>query len=184
MLNNQKGVAHLLVVLLLLLALPIGIYLAQHPQIFKPRANEAPQSYAASDPIDPTPPPTPLPIIFKGEYFKNKNLSGSPVLVRDDMGINFNWGNMSPAAVVPRDNFSARWTSQVNFDGGRYRFAIRSDDGMRIYIDNKLLYNHWKNQSAKTREIDTTITKGVHTVKVEYYENYGKAEASVSWRTR
>jgi len=36
--SNQKGVVHILVILILLLGLGVGLYLIQHPQIFKPRA--------------------------------------------------------------------------------------------------------------------------------------------------
>lgn len=38
---NQKGVVHLFVILLLLAGVGIGLYLVQHPAIFKPRADEA-----------------------------------------------------------------------------------------------------------------------------------------------
>lgn len=35
---NQKGVAHILVLVILVVGLVAGLYLVQHPQIFKPRA--------------------------------------------------------------------------------------------------------------------------------------------------
>lgn len=37
---NQKGIAHLFVVLILLIGIIAGVYLVQHPQIFKPKAHE------------------------------------------------------------------------------------------------------------------------------------------------
>lgn len=37
---SQKGFAQVLVLLLLLITIPIGIYLVQHPAIFKPKASE------------------------------------------------------------------------------------------------------------------------------------------------
>ena len=41
---SQKGFAHLLVLLILFLGLLSGLYLVQHPQVFKPRAQENPIS--------------------------------------------------------------------------------------------------------------------------------------------
>ncbi len=38
---NQKGFAHLFILLILLLGLGIGLYLVQHPQIFRPRAENS-----------------------------------------------------------------------------------------------------------------------------------------------
>ncbi|MBI2593103.1 S8 family serine peptidase, partial [Candidatus Daviesbacteria bacterium] len=38
MINNQKGFAHLLLFIIILLAIPIGVYLVLHPAIFRPKA--------------------------------------------------------------------------------------------------------------------------------------------------
>lgn len=40
-LHNQKGLAHLLVLIILLAGIGVGVYLSQHPQIFKPKAAES-----------------------------------------------------------------------------------------------------------------------------------------------
>lgn len=39
--SNRKNVIGLVIVLLLVVAIPLGVYLAQRTQIFKPRANQA-----------------------------------------------------------------------------------------------------------------------------------------------
>src|SRR5690606_2207379 len=52
---------------------------------------------------------------WRGEYYNNNSLSGSPTLVRDDASVNFNWGAGSPAAgTIVADNFSVRWTRNLN----------------------------------------------------------------------
>lgn len=138
-----------------------------------------------STPIAPTPTPTPSPVIiqsgFQGEYFANKSLSGNPAIVRIDPFINFNWGRGSPDPLIPKDYFSVRWTKQEFLEGGTYKFTLRHDDGMRVYIDNTKVYDRWFNQSARTRTRLISIPQGLHFVKVEFYENKGKAQAYVSW---
>ena len=33
-------------------------------------------------------------------------------------------------------DFSAPWTRTINFEGGKWRFAVTADDGARLYIDS------------------------------------------------
>jgi len=80
------------------------------------------------------------------------------------------------------NSFSVRWTKTEVFSGGQYQFTIRADDGIRIFVDGVSVYNKWLNQKAVTKTQNISIAKGTHTVKVEYYENNGNAEAQVSWK--
>jgi hypothetical protein len=76
---------------------------------------------------------------LKGEYFNNKDLQGMPVVTRTDKLINFNWFTGSPVAQLPTDNFSARWSGKIVPPlSGTYQLGARADDGVRIYIDDKL----------------------------------------------
>ncbi len=86
--------------------------------------------------------------------------------------IDFNWGTGSPDPLVPADNFSARWTRTLNFDSGMYRFSIRGDDGLRIFIDDNLVLNEWHAAAAvpPTYAVDVNLTAGTHVVRVEYFE--------------
>jgi LysM repeat protein len=118
---------------------------------------------------------------WTGQYYNNMTLSGTPVLTRHDNAIHFNWGNRSPAAGVTADLFSARWTGEFNFPGGRVRFTATSDDGIRIYLDGTLILNEWHDTSARTYNVDVDVSAGLHQLKVEYYEHMGGAVAKVGW---
>jgi len=121
---------------------------------------------------------------WKGEYFGNKNLSGSPVMVRDDGSVlDFNWYQGAPNSDcgIQSDNFSVRWTRSIDFNGGTYRFTVTSDDGFRLYIDNALKLAKWVDQGATTYTVDVPLSAGEHTIKLEYYENGGYATARLSW---
>jgi hypothetical protein len=119
---------------------------------------------------------------WKGEYYNNRNLNGSPSLVRNDTRINFGWGSGSPASAISSDNFSVRWTRTMRFDRGTYRFRTTSDDGVKLWIDGKLVISAWYDQGATHRYSGNIfLSGGNHTVKMEYYEHGGGATAKLKW---
>jgi len=115
------------------------------------------------------------------EYFANPTLSGGPVLTRYEDQLNMDWGGGSPGSGVPADNFSARWTGSFWFDAGTYRFSYRSDDGLRLWVDNLLVVDDWQDRQAAWSFVDQYISRGTHTVRVEYYEHAGGARVQVAW---
>lgn len=119
---------------------------------------------------------------WKTEYFSNTDLQGAPVLVRNEPNINYNWGTGSPApGVVPGDNFSARWTRVDSFENAAYTFRIRSDDGARIWLDNDLVIDNWRDGDSGWVEVDRNIPGGLHQLRVEYYERGGAAFVSFNY---
>ncbi len=118
---------------------------------------------------------------WRGTYYATKYLSGDPVFVRDDYDVRFNWYGGSPGEGVPEDRFSVRWERNVYFDGSTYRFETTVDDGVRVYIGDKLIIDSWREQPATTYTADVRPPKGVHTVTVEYYEEANMASVSVKW---
>ncbi len=120
---------------------------------------------------------------WRGEYFNNTSLSGSPVLVRGDNTIDFNWGLNAPASGVQADNFSVRWTKKVRIDrSGVYRFTTGSDDGLRIYVNGRLVLNQWQSRAFTPSATDVYLSAGEHLIKVEYYEAVYTAAVRVNWQ--
>lgn len=112
---------------------------------------------------------------WRGEYFNNKDLKGDPDRIRNDEEVDFNWKGKSPASNISENGFSARWTRQLRFDDGVYQFSLRVDDGIRLWVDNRLVLDKWENGSVRTHSVYLDMNKGKHDVKIEYYENYGDA---------
>ncbi|GAB4437526.1 MAG: hypothetical protein Kow0031_19340 [Anaerolineae bacterium] len=112
---------------------------------------------------------------WRGEYFSNRNLQGSPVMVRQDSAINFDWNSGSPGARVPRDNFSVRWTRSIYLEAGHYTFRVQHDDGMRVYIDGKVIYDSWFDQEVGYEVGIVPIKAGLRTITVEFYDHIGNA---------
>jgi hypothetical protein len=118
---------------------------------------------------------------WRGEYWDNRHLEGTPLLVRNDPALTFDWGRRSPAPELPADNFSARWTRTKEFDAAIYRFRVVADEGARLWVDDHLVIDAWKNNSGREVTGDYVITRGKHTVRVEYYERTGDARIQVLW---
>ncbi len=116
-----------------------------------------------------------------GSYWNNTDLSGQPVLVRYDPAIDFDWAGLSPDPVINVDNFSARWERTVGFSKGTYRFKATMDDGVRAWVDGKMIINDWQEGKLRTIEADVPLNDGPHKLTVEYYEKGGKAIAGFTW---
>lgn len=119
---------------------------------------------------------------WRGEYYNNRWLSGSPLLVRNDPAIDFDWGAGSPDARLPADNFSVRWVRTLYFPGGRYRFTTTTDDGVRLWIDDRLVIDEWYAMPRTQFRHELHLTEGLHTIRMEYFEQQGGAYARLSWR--
>jgi hypothetical protein len=112
---------------------------------------------------------------WKGEYFANPKLKGQPALMRYDAKLDFNWGNGAPAAGLPADRWSARWTRRIYFAAGTYRLCVTADDGVRVEMDDKQPFIRQWHDGSGTYCADVQVAEGLHKVRVEYYERYGQA---------
>jgi beta-glucosidase len=121
---------------------------------------------------------------LKAEFFPNKDLEGTPVLTRIDESVDFDWGTSSPAPEVPADDFSARWTGKlIPAVSGKYRFGAIADDGVRIYLDGKLIAEDWTEHSPTTVTGEVTLQSGrSYDLKMEYYESKIGAVAKLVWQ--
>ncbi|WP_376796432.1 glycoside hydrolase family 3 C-terminal domain-containing protein [Thermogemmatispora sp.] len=120
---------------------------------------------------------------LQGEYFSNMTLSGSPVLTRLDSQINFDWNGQSPGPGVPATQWSARWTGRLTPPvSGTYTFSLTSDDGSRLYLNNQLLIDNWRDQATTTETATVQLTAGQsYAIRVEYYQNGGASNLALGW---
>jgi beta-glucosidase len=121
---------------------------------------------------------------LKAEYFANKELKGAPVVTRVDREVNFDWGMMNPVAGVPADDFSARWTGKlVPTMTGKYRFGAIADDGVRVYLDGKLIAEDWTEHAPATVTAEVTLEAGKsYDIRMDYFESKIGAVARLVWQ--
>jgi hypothetical protein len=119
---------------------------------------------------------------FIAEYFNNKNLTEF-VLTKQSDTVNFKWGSGSPDTLIDPSSFSARYTGNFIFEDGTYQFTAKSDDGIRVYLDNNIIINAWYDHPNYQEFSDIVqVSAGAHQVKVEYYEDQGTASLAVDWQ--
>jgi hypothetical protein len=118
---------------------------------------------------------------WTGEYYSNKDLSGDPVLVRQDPFVNMDWRDESPDPSIPADNFSVRWTRKADFESWVYIFGARADDGFRAYVDGKLVLDRWSSQKNLWSTVEVEMTQGEHIIVFEYYEGLWDAQIEAGY---
>jgi hypothetical protein len=119
----------------------------------------------------------------KAQYFNGMNFENL-VLTRIDPQINFNWGDPgSPDPSVGVDQFSARWTGEVEAAFTEtYTFYTTSDDGARLWVNGVQVVNSWVDQSATEHSGKVDLVAGnTYSLIMEYYENGGGAVAQLRW---
>lgn len=123
---------------------------------------------------------------WKGEYYNNGNLSGRPSMIRDDGDgllcfVQKRWNPDNINGIIA-NNISVRWTRTVYFDGTVHQFAVKSNEGFKLYVDDELKLDSWLNQSLATFTSPVKPSAGNHLVKVEYHIINGGAVFELSWQ--
>ena len=134
---------------------------------------------------------------LRGEYFRNRDLKGKPTLVRVDPQIGFRWDRGSPTdnlmargeaqggQDLPADDFSIRWSGQLLPPvSGTYQLEAAGNDGVRLYVDDKLVIDHWENTDRLHAEhADVKLEGGrAYKIRLEYYEREHDAGVRLAWR--
>jgi uncharacterized protein YraI len=119
---------------------------------------------------------------WKVSYYNNIYLTDPPAFETTATEINFNWGNGSPNGAVKNNNWSARFGTDVYFTAATYRFTVRADDEVRLWIDNKSVINTIDaGQPGAILTVDVPLN-GTHHLQVDYRERTGTASLSVAWQ--
>jgi len=115
-------------------------------------------------------------------YYNSTNLTGSNVS-RTDATVNFNWKGAKPASTIAGDQFSARWTGQIQPNYSQtYTFSTVSDDGVRLWVNGSLIINQWNRHAAREDKGTITLQAGhKYSIKMEYFQSYGGSVAQLWW---
>lgn len=83
--------------------------------------------------------------------------------------------------VVVSSPMTIRWTGKINMVDGNYVFRIRTDDGMRGFLNGKSIFNFWYDQSPTDHEVNVVGSAGENLLVVEYYNNNLSGMAQLSY---
>jgi beta-glucosidase len=117
---------------------------------------------------------------LKLETFDNDNLSGSPKseqVVRRISNTGFSWDSLSdwqdvaPILASAPKAVSRRWSGYyIAKESGLYEIAVQGPgehNGFRVYIDDRLVFDHWELAKAYLEHATLELASGPHKIVVE-----------------
>ncbi|KAL7532002.1 hypothetical protein ACHAXR_005653, partial [Thalassiosira sp. AJA248-18] len=121
---------------------------------------------------------------LNAKYYDNQWLLDDPVIERVDPTISFNWGS-DVITQYGRDYVSVRWWGKVRPQTSEpYTFYLNADDGVRLYVDHKLLLDIWEEPSIAKKATVELNAGSFHDLKIEYKELTGEAHVQLEWSSR
>lgn len=116
-------------------------------------------------------------------YYLGETLSGQ-ANEQIDPAIDYDWGG-APFQGIPADHFSAKWEGElIPRYTETYSISVDADDGVLLFIDDRLVIDAWVLQSRTTYRANVTLTAGQRTkIRVHYYECTGRATIRLAWRS-
>lgn len=120
---------------------------------------------------------------LSGSYFGNQDLTG-PVALRRDPTVNFTWAeSASPISGIGAGTYSIRWGGQVQAQYSQtYTFHVLADDGVRLWVNGRLLVDQWRDQAPTEYSGTIALTAGTkYNIELEYYQILGGARIALQW---
>jgi hypothetical protein len=122
---------------------------------------------------------------LQAEYFNNINLTGL-ASTRVDSMIDFNeamWGDAPPGTgIIADDTYSERWSGQVKVDtAGTWTFSTLSNDGVRVWINDQLVIDHWDQHAVTEDSVTLSLSEGWHSIRLEHFQQNGTVAIQLSF---
>ncbi len=122
-----------------------------------------------------------------GEYFIGNDFQ-TPIAVRSDKTIAFNWINGRPEQDIPAATvFSVKWTGQIEAaTTGTYKFYTQSDSGTNVIVNGVSVISNFASRAPSTQSGSITLTAGEkYSIEVDYVSR-GKRPALMRlfWSTK
>jgi len=117
------------------------------------------------------------------KYFTSNDLKGT-YKERIDDWVNFEPANQAPDPFLPKSPISIQWQGDLCPNiSGKYTIGFKTDDGCRLYIDDKLVIDSWRTRSAETDQIELELKAGQkYKIVAEYFDTGGEAVAKLYWK--
>jgi hypothetical protein len=149
----------------------------------------------SEQPLPPTPVPDSNSLIgdgsgLKGDYYEGPSFDQF-VFSRADPNVDYDWityPTQSPGpGIVAYTDYTARWTGRIVADYSEtYTFYAAADDGVRVWINHKLILDDWKWHSQLSQFSNQFTFKAgeQYLFKCEYLElDGGGASVYLYWQS-
>jgi hypothetical protein len=120
--------------------------------------------------------------VWRGEKPPEDTSLLDAVTERIDPQINFTWWD-SPAPGVPPGYFLVEWRGHLYVsEGGIYRIYVVTDDGSRVWLDDELIIDAWRDQAPTAyHSAPLSLESGYHRIRYLFYNRYPFAVARLGW---
>jgi len=136
--------------------------------------------------------------IYGARAYKKHTQEKQVYITRIDSTVSFNWVRNSPDPRIRVDHFTGEWEGYLCPDySEEYTFTAKADDGVRVWVDSKLIINQWNKQdqtldgfvqgaeTSQTHQSSIKLKKGEkYPLKIEYFEDVQNASIEVRWTSK
>lgn len=135
---------------------------------------------------------------LQASYFNNRHLYGQPKLSRVDSQVDFDFWDLThqkaagaaevqnrAAQLLGRrktEEFAVRWSGELQAQFTEpYTLVVRADDGVRIWLDEKLLIEDMR-CTPETNSVTINLVAGQkYLLRIEYFQNLGYSSIQLQW---
>jgi len=105
----------------------------------------------------------------------------TPLRVEESRQLGGDWTGRSPAEGVPASHFALLATTTIKVPPGRYIFHTVSDDGIRVFVDDRSIIARWNHHGPTADNAPVDLDAGPHTIRVQYCQEDGAAVLRLDW---
>jgi outer membrane protein OmpA-like peptidoglycan-associated protein len=119
---------------------------------------------------------------LQGAYYAGHNFEQHQ-LTRRDATIDFDWHGRQPVAGAGAEQFSVRWTGWlVPPTTGRYVLHLSVDDGIRLWVNERLLLDDWRDQGLSYYQVAIELRAGqAYPVRLDYCQATAATRVRLAW---
>ena len=120
---------------------------------------------------------------LRAQYYRGQDLRGTAV-ERVDSTVDYRWSAGQPPIATTKDVYSVRWSGKLTPKvPERHRLHVRYDDGVRVWIDGKLLLSDWSGRYVVVdKQIDVDLSAGKPVdLKIEYFNGGDRGVMQLFW---
>jgi PA14 domain/Calx-beta domain len=117
------------------------------------------------------------------EIYSDKPFFAKPQAKQLDSEVYYEWDYTGPTSST-NDYFAMIWTGWVVPEvTGTYQIATESDDGSRLWLDDRLVINNWALQSVTKVSVDVALEAGKpYRLALQYFEGAYTALCRLEWK--
>jgi hypothetical protein len=135
---------------------------------FEPRQSWSVRVFAWTDSTDPRSKPAAFDALVRG----------TPLMTRVVPRLDWMWSRPNIPG-IPATRMALDATTRVRLAPGTYTLRTLSDDAIRVWVDGKLVIDHWT--PHETLPDYTTMTGGAHEIRVQHVQVEGWTELRVDF---